>query len=75
MPLGWESNTKYAVDLENLGGKSKLGVRNPRAPHPLYETLIGYDSNTLLTKRKSSMQTEQQYVHGHEEIIQTMSEH
>ena len=39
MPLGWEGNIKYTVDLETRGGGSKLGVGNPRAPHPLYETL------------------------------------
>ena len=42
MPLGWESNAKYAVDSAKLEGGGKLhelGVGNPRAPHPLYETL------------------------------------
>ena len=32
-PLGWENNTKYAVESAKVEG------RKPRAPHPLYETL------------------------------------
>ena len=39
MPLGWETNAKYTVESESLRGESKLGMGNPRAPHPLYETL------------------------------------
>ena len=30
MPLGWETNTKYTVESESLGG-SELGMGNPRA--------------------------------------------
>ena len=36
MPLGWETNTKYTVESESLRGE--LGMGNPRAPHPLYES-------------------------------------
>ena len=49
MPLGWDSNTKYTVESTKLeGGKAKLGVGNPWAPHLLYETLHYQDSRQLL---------------------------
>ena len=39
---GWESYTKYTVEVSNKfeGGKAELGVENSRAPHPLHETLV-----------------------------------
>ena len=43
MPLEWGNNINYTVESGKLGGggggEAKLGVRNPRASHPLYETL------------------------------------
>ena len=40
--MGWGNNTNYTVESGKLfggGGEAELGVGNPRAPHPLYETL------------------------------------
>ena len=40
MPFGWECNTKYTVAKFEGKADRPLEVGNPRAPHPLYETLM-----------------------------------
>ena len=43
MLLVWEKYTDYMAESAKLEGENfKVGVGNPRAPHPLYETLIIY---------------------------------
>ena len=51
MLLGWESNTSiWPKSAKPERGNVTLGVGNPRAPHPLYETLHAmYILDTYIT--------------------------